>query len=201
MIAELSGALTRVGADFVVVNVGGVGYKVYAPLSVIADMPPVDNEIKLFTFTYVKEDALTLYGFSDLDQQALFELLLTVSGVGPKVALNILSVLPVEHLADAIATDNHAALVRIPGIGSKTAQRIVLELKEKIATLRWERRVERLAKPAEQEVLADVVEGLVALGYNRNDSRDAAERALSAVADKTNSAAVVREALNLLTTR
>jgi len=201
LIAELSGALTRVGADFVVVNVGGVGYKVYAPLSVIADMPPVDNEIKLFTFTYVKEDALTLYGFSDLDQQALFELLLTVSGVGPKVALNILSVLPVEHLADAIATDNHAALVRIPGIGSKTAQRIVLELKEKIATLRWERRVERLAKPAEQEVLADVVEGLVALGYNRNDSRDAAERALSAVADKTNSAAVVREALNLLTTR
>jgi len=202
LIAELTGALTRVGADFVVVSVGGVGYKVHAPLSVIADAPSVGSQMRLFTFTYVKEDALTLYGFSDLDQQALFELLLTVSGVGPKVALNILSVLPVEHLADAIATDNHAALVRIPGIGSKTAQRIVLELKEKIAALRWERRVERLARPTgEQEVLVDVVEGLVALGYNRNDSRDAAERALSAVADKTNSAAVVREALKLLTTR
>ncbi|MDO8682931.1 MAG: Holliday junction branch migration protein RuvA, partial [Armatimonadota bacterium] len=91
------------GADFAVINVGGVGYKVFTPLSVIAEMPPVGSKISLFTFTYVKEDALALYGFPDLDQQTLFEMLLTVSGVGPKVALNILSVLPVERLADAIA--------------------------------------------------------------------------------------------------
>jgi holliday junction DNA helicase RuvA len=201
VIAELSGKLTRIGADFVVLNVGGVGYKVFAPLSVIADLPSEGSDARLFTFTHVKEDALTLYGFSDLDQQNVFELLLTVSGVGPKVALNILSVLPVEQLVEAIASDNHVALVRIPGIGAKTAQRIVLELKEKTATLAWEKRAERAAKPAEREALEDVVEGLVALGYNRNESRDAAERALQSVTDKTNTAAVVRAALKLLTTR
>ena len=201
MIAELAGALTRVGADFVIVNVGGVGYKAHVPLSVLADMPPTGSHVKLFTFTYVKEDALALYGFADLDQQTVFELLLTVSGVGPKVGLNILSVLPVEHLVDAIARDDHLALVRIPGIGSKTAQRIVLELKERVAALAWEKRVDRMAKPAEREALADVVEGLVALGYNRNDSRDAAERALKSVGDKANTAALVREALKLLTAR
>ena len=201
MIAELSGELSRVGPDFAVVSVGGVGYKVHAPLSVIADLPATGNQVRFFTFTHVKEDVLALYGFSDLDQQTLFELLLTVSGVGPKVALNILSVLPVEKLVDAIASDNHQALVRIPGIGAKTAQRITLELKEKTAELAWTKRVERAARPSERDILADVVEGLVGLGYPRNDARSAAEQAMQSVDDGTNTAAIVREALKMLNVR
>lgn len=201
MIAELTGELSRVGVDYAVVNVGGVGYKVHAPLSVVADLPNPGGVVHFFIYTYVKEDALALFGFSDEDQQTVFELLLTVSGVGPKVALNILSVLPVEHLVDAIAADNHQALVRIPGIGPKTAQRIVLELKEKTAQLVWTRRVERAAKPTERDVLADVVEGLIGLGYNRLDAQNAAERAAQSVPDKSNSAAMVREALKLLNVR
>jgi holliday junction DNA helicase RuvA len=201
LIAELTGELSRVGVDYAVVNVGGVGYKVLAPVSVVADLPNPGSEVHFFTFTYVKEDALALYGFSDPDQQTVFELLLTVSGVGPKVALNILSVLPVEHLVEAIATDNHHALVRIPGIGPKTAQRITLELKEKTAELAWTKRVERTAKPSERDLLADVVEGLIGLGYNRADAMSAAERAAQAVPDKSNSAAIVREALKLLNVR
>ncbi|MDO8586353.1 MAG: Holliday junction branch migration protein RuvA [Armatimonadota bacterium] len=201
MIAELSGKLSRIGPDFAIVNVGGVGYKVYAPVSVIADLPGAGGAVRFFTFTYVKEDILALYGFSDLDQQTVFELLLTVSGVGPKVALNILSVLPVENLVDAIATDDHHALVRIPGIGPKTAQRIVLELKEKTAELAWTKRVERRARPTERDILADVVEGLIGLGYARNDARGAAERAAQTVPDMTNTAAIVREALKLLNVR
>jgi Holliday junction DNA helicase RuvA len=93
MIAHISGELSRIESDYVVVDVGGVGYKINAPLSVIAQLPQPGTRVKLFTYTHVKEDAITLYGFSELDQQSLFELLLTVTGVGPKVALNILSVL------------------------------------------------------------------------------------------------------------
>ena len=201
MIAELTGTLGRIGVEYVVVDVGGVGYKVFTPLSVMAELPPAGSEVRLFTHTYVKEDALALYGFSDLDQQTLFELLLTVSGVGPKVALNILSVLPVEQLVDSIARDDHQSLVRIPGIGSKTAQRIVLELKEKTASLAWEKRVERLAVPEEREALADLVDGLVGLGYKKDEARDAVEQAVKTVGDESNTAALVRQALKVLTKR
>jgi len=201
LIAELTGTLGRIGVEYVILDVGGVGYKVFTPLSVMAELPPAGSEVRLFTHTYVKEDALALYGFSDLDQQTLFELLLTVSGVGPKVALNILSVLPVEQLVDSIARDDHQSLVRIPGIGSKTAQRIVLELKEKTASLAWEKRVERLAVPAEREALADLVDGLVGLGYKKDEARDAVEQAVKAVGDETSTAALVRQALKSLTKR
>ena len=187
--------------EYVILDVGGVGYKVFAPLSVLAELPPVGSSVRLFTYTYVKEDALALYGFSDLDQQTLFEMLLSVSGVGPKVSLNILSALPVEHLADAIARDDHHALVRIPGIGSKIAQRIVIELKEKTAPLAARRgRIER-PTPTAGDAMSDLVDGLVGLGYKKEEATDAVEQALAAVGDDTNTAALVRQALKLLTKR
>lgn len=201
MIAELTGSLTRTGADYVVIDVGGVGYKVHAPLTVIAEMPPAGSEVKVYTFTYVKEDALMLYGFSDLEQQMMFELLLTVSGVGPKAALSALSVLPVEQIVDAIAADDFKALVRVPGVGAKSAQRITLELKDKVASLVWERRAERSVSRTEGGDIDDLVEGLVGLGYNKNDARDAAEEALQSVGDTTNTAALLRVSLKLLTKR
>ncbi|HOP80895.1 MAG TPA: Holliday junction ATP-dependent DNA helicase RuvA, partial [Armatimonadota bacterium] len=119
MIAHVSGELTLVEADHVVIDVGGVGYKVYAPLSVIAELPKPGTRVKLHTYTQVKEDAITLYGFTDTVQLNLFELLLTVTGVGPKVALNILSVLPVESTVEAISRDDTLALNRVPGVGNK----------------------------------------------------------------------------------
>jgi Holliday junction DNA helicase RuvA len=195
MIAHLAGELSRVEADYVVVDVNGVGYKVHAPLSVIASLPKPGERVKLNIFTHVKEDSITLYGFIEPDQQSLFELLITVSGIGPKVALNILSVLTVEDTVEAIAKEDFISLNRVPGIGVKTAQRIILELREKIAEMVW---VER-AKKVGSTVLDDVTEGLVALGYDRQKSRIAAEQAIAAASDKRDTAEVIRLALKHLT--
>jgi len=195
MIAHLSGELTRVEADYVVVDVNGVGYKVHAPLSVIASLPKPGAQVRLNIFTHVKEDSITLYGFIGPDQQSLFELLITVSGVGPKVAMNILSVLTVEDTVESIVREDILPLTRVPGVGAKMAQRIILELREKIAEMVW---VER-AKKVESTVLDDVTEGLVALGYDRQKSRRAAEQAIAAASDKRDTAEVIRLALKHLT--
>ncbi|MBI2842546.1 MAG: Holliday junction branch migration protein RuvA [Armatimonadetes bacterium] len=199
MIAHVIGELSVVEADHVVIDVGGIGYKVYAPLSVIAELPKPGAKLKLFTYTHVKEDAITLYGFADTEQQNTFELLLTVTGVGPKVALNILSVLPVESIVEAISRDDYLSLNRVPGVGNKMAQRIVLELKEKMATLAWVERAKKAAAPAEHAVVQDVVEGLVALGYDRQAARRAAEQAISSATDKKDTSEVLRLALKRLT--
>ena len=199
MIAHINGELSKVETDYVVIDVNGVGYKVYAPLPVIAGLPRPGAKVKLHTYMHVKEDALTLYGFSEPDQQNLFELLLTVTGVGPKVALNILSVLSVENIVDAISREDHLSLNRVPGVGNKMAQRIILELREKLTTLAWVERAKKAAAPAERAVIDDVVEGLVALGYDRQAARRAAEAALSSVEDKKDTSEVLRVALRRLT--
>ncbi|MEN6520092.1 MAG: Holliday junction branch migration protein RuvA [Armatimonadota bacterium] len=199
MIAHVIGELARVEADYVVIDVGGVGYKVYTPLSVIAEMPQPGAKIKLFTYTNVKEDAITLYGFRDSDEQNMFELLLTVTSVGPKVALNILSVLQVEEIVGAISRDDYASLNRVSGVGNKMSQRIALELKEKITTLSWAERAKKAAAPAEHAVLQDVVEGLVALGYDRQAARRATEDALKSAKNKKDTSEVLKLALRQLT--
>ncbi len=199
MIAHIHGELARVEADYVVVDTGGVGYKVFAPVSVIAELPKPGTRVKLHTYTHVKEDAITLYGFSEPDQQNMFELLLSVTSVGPRVAMNILSALAVEQVVDAISRDDYLSLTRVPGVGNKMAQRIALELKEKIADLAWVERAKKAAKPDEHAVLQDVLEGLVGLGYDRQNSRRAAEQAISSAVDRRDTGEVLRLALKQLT--
>lgn len=199
MIAHVIGELARVETDYVVVDVGGIGYKIYAPLSVIAEMPQPGAKVKLFTYTNVKEDAITLYGFKETDEQSMFELLLTVTSVGPKVALNILSVLQVEEIVGAISRDDYLSLNRAPGVGNKMAQRIALELKEKITTLAWAERAKKAAAPDEHAVLQDVVEGLVALGYDRQASRRATEDAIKSAKNTKDTSEVLKSALRKLT--
>lgn len=199
MIAHVTGELSKVRGDHVVVDVAGVGYKVYAPLTTIAELPPVGSRVRLLTHTHVKEDAITLYGFLEEDQQTAFELLLGVTGVGPKLALNILSVLPVGRLMASVSDGDHAVLSSVPGVGAKTAQRIVLELKEKAAAVAWEMKLERLARPADSGILTDVVEGLVGLGYPRQGAKAAAERAIESADDPSDAGEVLKAALKTLT--
>ncbi|MCX6345071.1 MAG: Holliday junction branch migration protein RuvA [Armatimonadetes bacterium] len=197
MIAHLHGELARIESDYVVIDVHGVGYKVHLPLAIISQLPAIGDEVKLLICTIVKEDSFTLYGFLEEAQQSLFELLLTVSGVGPKVALNILSVLAVEQVVGAISGEHYQELNRVGGVGTKTAQRIVLELKDKMTTLVWARAVKRPLNE-DQRTINDAIEGLVALGYNRNDAQKAAEEAQHAIKDKRDTGNIVRAALKYL---
>ena len=132
MIASLHGTLAFVGQDHAIVETGGVGYLVYAPRTVLGALPSVDEKVKLHTYLVVREDALTLFGFATVQQRALFEMLLGVSGVGPRVALNLISGVQPDELRAAVAQNDTARLARVPGIGKKSAERLVLELRGKL---------------------------------------------------------------------
>lgn len=179
MIGQLRGRLAEKRPNQVLVDVGGVGYLVQVPLSSYAALGELHTEVTLLIHTHVREDALALYGFVSSREKHLFEMLLSASGVGPSLALKILSGMSVEELVPAIRGGDLGRLTKIPGVGRKTAERIVVELKDKLEAVVVETQKPALASPAGIE--ADVISALVNLGY---DSR-AAESAVAEAAHET----------------
>lgn len=134
MIAFLSGAVAAVGSGFAVLDVSGVGYRLLMPTRSLASLPAVGDGALVHTYLHVREDELTLYGFADPIERESFEMLLTVSGVGPKVALSVLSVLSPEDLASAVSAEDVTAICDVPGIGRKTAQRMIVDLAGRLSS-------------------------------------------------------------------
>jgi len=161
MIASLHGRLDSLGSEWAIINVGGIGFQVYLPTSTLSTLGTIGEEVKLHTHFHLREDNATLYGFASTDELGLFQTLISVSGLGPKLALALLSALNVEQLAMAIATGSADMLTTVPGVGKKMASRIILELKEKIGA-GW------IAAPAAQLARenTDVLAALTALGYS-----------------------------------
>ncbi len=166
MISHLRGLLLMRGDDFVVIDVGGVGFHVRVPATTLEQLSETGQEAEVFTHLHVREDDLSLFGFATQDELKLFEMLLGVSGIGPKAALGILSAAPPGTVRAAIAQNNLDLLTGIPGIGKKTAQRLVLELKGKVEA---GEALEEIS-PLDQEVVA----ALVNLGYSAAEARRAA---------------------------
>jgi Holliday junction DNA helicase RuvA len=174
MISHLLGTLEHVDLNHVVLDVGHIGYQVKVPASVINRLPAIGEQVKLFTIQVVREDDISLYGFLNKEERALFSLFLSVSGVGPKTAMAVISGFPLDRLVAAVAQGDTAMLSSISGIGKKTAERIVVELKEKIAKA-------YALKPSEmaegirgnQTAVSDSISALIALGYSPRDARDA----------------------------
>ncbi|MDX1931334.1 MAG: Holliday junction branch migration protein RuvA [Capsulimonadales bacterium] len=208
MIAEVSGTVGRTGAGAVIVDVHGIGYRVNVPVSVLETLPETGQPIRLLTHLIVREDDLSLYGFNTEQELKVFQLLLTVSGIGPKAALALLSALPAEELAQAVSQEDVRRLTKVPGIGARTAQRLVVELKDKFSALGFERRVDMLASSSKartrsdrETLLEDVASALENLGYNKNDARRAAEGAVAEKekdGEKPEFALLLRTALNRL---
>ena len=164
MIAQLRGRLAEKRPNQVLVDVGGVGYVVQVPLSTYAALGELHTEVTLLIHTHVREDALALYGFVSAREKHFFEMLLSASGVGPTLALKILSGMSVEELVPAIRGSDLARLTRIPGVGRKTAERMVVELKDKLEALAVE--TEKPAPSSPAGIEADVVSALENLGYD-----------------------------------
>ncbi|HHX66143.1 MAG TPA: Holliday junction branch migration protein RuvA [Chloroflexi bacterium] len=176
MIASLHGQVQLVRDDALVVQVGGVGYYVHVVQSVLETPPRVGQNIELYTHLHVRENELTLYGFSSIAELDLFAMLLEVSGIGPRTALAALSAFSPETLRSIIAQGNAAALTRIPGIGRKTAQRLMLDLRDRIGPTD----AEPLAAETPREIDVDALNALTALGYSLVE----AQNALGATADE-----------------
>ena len=173
MIASLKGHLISKSPQAAVVDVGGVGYEVFISLSTFPRLPDLEKSVFFHTYTHVREDALQLYGFMDREERDFFLLLISVSGIGPRLALNILSGLPLDDLIRAIESENLDRLRSIPGVGAKTAGRVILELKGKLALVESSG-----PKPVGgmHRAAADALSALTNLGYSKNIAADAIEK-------------------------
>jgi Holliday junction DNA helicase RuvA len=191
MIAQLAGALAHKSPEHIIVDVQGVGYQVFVSLNAFYRLPEPGDRVDLLIHTHVREDALQLYGFIDRQEKDLFLLLIGISGVGPRLGLNILSGMPADELRQALEAGDLARLVAIPGIGKKTAERLVLELRDKVKLLKGAREAGDGRRATGVE--AEAVSALVNLGYRRSEADRAVKAACAAGAADIES--VIRSAL------
>lgn len=175
MYSYIKGILTDVEENLVVLEAGGIGYNIYTTAQTFDYLPSVGEELKLYTYLNVREDAMLLYGFLTKDDLKVFKLLLGVSGIGPKGALAILGVMSTDDLRFAVLADDAKAIAKAPGIGAKTAQRLILELKDKLSLEEaFEQKLaNEVTKKAPNQLTGiknDAVQALVALGYSSSDA-------------------------------
>lgn len=187
MIASLRGKLISKKPDYLIIEVGGVGYLVNVPFTLLSNLPDEHNDIFLYIYTHVREDAIQLYGFKTDDDRRIFTTLLGVSGIGPKLALSILSTIPSDKFHSAVDSEDVALLCRVPGLGKKTAHRLILELKEKLPSI----------KEKKDAVYDDTLSALVNLGYKKNLAQEALEKADKSGHNDIES--LLKEALKYLT--
>ena len=183
MIAYIKGTVEFKSGDYAVVECGGMGYKVNMPLSQLNIMPAVGSEVKVFTYMYIREDILDLYGFMTENALHTFEMLISVNGVGPKAANAILSALEPASLAAAISGGDYKSISQAQGIGPKTAQRIVLELKDKIGKAPVGM-ADVITPVKESNAVNEAISALVALGYSYNESKSALSGAEGATTEE-----------------
>lgn len=166
MIAHISGRLAQKIPGEIVVDVNGIGYQIFIPLNVFYGLPEIGGAVSLQVYTHVREDALQLFGFHDAAEKKIFMLLTGVSGIGPKLAVNILSGISADELAGALKEANQARLVGIPGVGKKLAERMIVELKDKFISLPSEA-ASKKATDGDAELMQDAVSALINLGYRK----------------------------------
>jgi len=199
MIASLAGRLASKQPGGVVIDVGGVGYDVLIPLSTYYQLPELDQPVSLTIHTHVRDDAIQLFGFLTKREKDAFLMLLTVSGIGPKLALNVVSSLSVDDLAAAVRDDDHRTLASVPGIGKKSAGRLALELKDKIEKLAVapDYRSAKAEGPS-SKLLDDALSALTNLGYKASDVKEVVTQVLASRNGETPLQDLIRAALKEL---
>jgi Holliday junction DNA helicase RuvA len=195
VIAHLRGQILSKAANAVVVECSGVGYELAISVTTYTELGDIGTDARLHVHTHVREDALLLFGFADLTEKRLFEKLLTISGIGPKLAITVLSGISAERLVGAIRGADHATLTKIPGIGKKTAERVVLELKDKLDDLAGFTTPSTPATPSLGATADDVLSALVNLGYPRPIAQKAVEAATKDPAAATDFERLFRAAM------
>ena len=182
MIGYIKGTLEEADEQCIIVDNHGIGYRIFVPGSVFAGALPIGEEVKIYTYFSVREDAMQLYGFLTRDDLRMFKMLLAVNGIGPKAGLGILSALTADELRFAVLADDAASIAKAPGIGKKTAQKLILELKDKLDLEdAFEQKLANQAQkaqavPAADDAMQEAVQALVALGYSSTDALRAVKK-------------------------
>ncbi len=199
MIAHLNGVLLTKTPQSIIVDVGGVGYEAVVPLSTFYALPDVNERVGLLIYTHVRDDALILFGFHTRLEKDLFVMLISVSGIGPKLGVNILSGIGPRELLEAIAKGDALRLQAIPGVGKKTAERISLELKDRASKALGDGDMPQVAAPQgeERRIMDDALSALVNLGYSTKSAKMAVDKAQTRVGEMTLEG-LIREALRTL---
>ena len=199
MIGYIEGKLSVKTPALIVIDVGGVGYEMHVSLTTYNQIGKTGEKLKILTYLYVKEDKLDLYGFAAEDEKGFFKTLISISGIGPSVAIKILSAIKVDRFKAAIMDENIGILTTIPGIGKKTAQRIIVELKDKIGTLTDKEKSYLIDKdPEERAVINDSISALVSLGYSRVIAQKSVDRVLSETKEKLKIEELIRKSLKFV---
>jgi holliday junction DNA helicase RuvA len=187
MISFIKGKLVEKAPSHAVIDNNGVGFDLIIPTSTYKALDSVEKEVTLLTHLHVREDALTLFGFATAEEKELFKDLLSVTGIGPKLAIGIISAAPIAELYQAIASGNETALIRLPGLGKKTAQRLILDLKEKIrAKGKIAAAFVQPGTAVPDHIMNEAALALLSLGYNRTEADEVVRKAASAAdADAT----------------
>lgn len=199
MIASLRGTLQYKGETSIVLDVGGVGYEVHITTGGFLALPPLDGELFLFIYSHIKEDSFTLFGFFSMVEKETFQTLLQISGIGPKLAIAVLSAMVPVDFAKAILADNLTALTKISGVGKKTAERMCLELKDKVAFIPTAGTSAMASSVIPDDALsADGISALMNLGYSEISAREAVSQALSDGNKNPDLESLIRQALRSL---
>lgn len=200
MIALICGKIACKGISSIVVDVGGVGYRVFIPLTTFYELPDANEQVTLHIHTSVKQDAINLFGFYTVQERDLFQLMISVSGIGPKIAMNILSGISASDLLQAISRGDLGKLIAVPGVGKKMAERLVLELREKVIKKMAAEQIpvadER--NQAGEVIKDDVLSALVNLGYKSNVAKDAVEKVLRASSEDLTLDQLLKKTLKIL---
>ncbi|MEE9310545.1 MAG: Holliday junction branch migration protein RuvA [Cocleimonas sp.] len=192
MIGRLRGTLIYKQAPDIVVDVGGVGYELLASMTTLIDLPEIDNNVLLFTHLIVREDAQTLYAFSSENERALFRTLLKVNGVGPKMALAIVSGMTAYEFGVLIHSGDVTGLTRLPGVGKKTAERLIIEMRDRLPKPEDQQQLSGISQPAVRNIEDEAIAALLALGYK---PAQASKMVTSYSGDKSSVEQIVRNAL------
>lgn len=184
MYAFISGIIDYIDPNgLVVVDNNGIGYNINVSLNTLSELPSKGDNIKLYTYTHIKEDAFSLFGFMSLNEKSMFVKLIDINGVGPKMALGILSGISAPALVVAVANNDVKSLSSIKGVGKKTAERIILELKEKVGNIEGDLLVNTQINISSSKEINDAIEALVALGISKNDAIKAVQKASETAKD------------------
>jgi holliday junction DNA helicase RuvA len=200
MIALINGKIVYKGISHVVIDAHGVGYRIFIPLTTFYELPEAGQIITLHVHTHVKQDAINLFGFYTVQERDLFQLMLSVSGIGPKMSMNILSGISVQEMLRAISSGDVRKLISIPGLGKKLAERLILELKEKVVKKMMAEEMPALdnQQKINEIIREDVLSALINLGYKSNIAQDALDKVLYTSAKELAMDQLLKKTLKLL---